>query len=108
MGKNKEMNFVGQPVLKQIMEIEETLRVLDDLVQSGKVRYIAAPNFSGWHLMKSQAVSEKYGWNRYVGHQVYYSLAHREYEWELMPLALDQKIGALVPDGFEHHYRCPE
>lgn len=76
--------------------VEETLRVLDDLVQSGKVRYIAASNFSGWHLMKLQAVAEKYGWNRYVGHQVYYSLANREYEWELMPLGIDQKIGAIV------------
>lgn len=76
--------------------VEETLRTLDDLVQSGKVRYIAASNFSGWHLMKSLAVSEKYGWNRYVAHQVYYSLANREYEWELMPLGIDQKVGALV------------
>ncbi|MFB9864345.1 aldo/keto reductase [Rufibacter immobilis] len=76
--------------------VEETLRTLDDLVQSGKVRYIAASNFSGWHLMKSLGVSEKYGWNRYVGHQVYYSLANREYEWELMPLGLDQKVGAIV------------
>ncbi|MFP9113468.1 aldo/keto reductase [Flavobacterium sp. RHBU_3] len=76
--------------------VEETLRTLDDLVQSGKVRYIAASNFSGWHLMKSQAIAEKYGWSRYVGHQVYYSLANREYEWELMPLGIDQKVGALV------------
>ena len=76
--------------------VEETLRTLDDLVQSGKVRYLAASNFSGWHLMKSLAISEKYGWNKYIGHQVYYSLANREYEWELMPLALDQKVGAIV------------
>ena len=76
--------------------VEETLRALDDLVQAGKVRYIACSNFSGWHLMKSLAVSDRYGWNRYVAHQVYYSLASREYEWELMPLALDQKVGALV------------
>lgn len=76
--------------------VEETLRTLDDLVQSGKVRYIAASNFSGWHLMKSLAISEKYGWNRYVGHQVYYSLLNREYEWELMPLGLDQKVGAII------------
>ncbi|KGO93698.1 aldo/keto reductase [Flavobacterium subsaxonicum] len=76
--------------------VEETLRTLDDLVQSGKVRYIAASNFSGWHLMKSEAVSEKYGWNRYVAHQVYYSLTNREYEWELMPLGIDKKIGAIV------------
>lgn len=76
--------------------IYETLRTLDDLVQSGKVRYLAASNFSGWHLMKSLGISDKYGWNKYVAHQVYYSLANREYEWELMPLALDQKVGAIV------------
>ncbi|GAB4030008.1 aldo/keto reductase [Spirosoma gilvum] len=76
--------------------VEETLRTLDDLVQSGKVRYIACSNFSGWHLMKSLAVSEKYGWNRYVAHQVYYSLVNREYEWELMPLGINQQVGALV------------
>jgi aryl-alcohol dehydrogenase-like predicted oxidoreductase len=76
--------------------VEETLRVLDDLTQSGKVRYIAASNFSGWHLMKSLAVSDKYGWNRYVAQQVYYSLINREYEWELMPLGIDQKVGAIV------------
>ncbi|MFT3748145.1 MAG: aldo/keto reductase [Agriterribacter sp.] len=76
--------------------VEETLKVLDELVQSGKVRYIAASNFSGWHLMKSQAVADKYGWNRYVAHQVYYSLANREYEWELMPLGIDQKVGAII------------
>ena len=76
--------------------VEETLRTLDDLVQSGKVRYIACSNFSGWHLMKSLAVSEKYGWNRYVAHQVYYSLVNREFEWELMPLGIDQKVGSLV------------
>src|SRR5271155_3497918 len=76
--------------------IEETLQALDTLVKSGKVRYIACSNFSGWHLMKSLSISERYGWARYVGHQVYYSLIGREYEWELMPLALDQKVGALV------------
>jgi len=76
--------------------VEETLRTLDDLVQSGKVRYLAASNFSGWHLMKSLGISDKYGWSRYVAHQVYYSLANREYEWELMPLGLDQKAGAII------------
>ncbi|WP_209332051.1 aldo/keto reductase [Lunatimonas salinarum] len=79
-----------------VTPVEETLRTLDDLVQSGKVRYLAASNFSGWHLMKSLALSDRYAWNRYVGHQVYYSLANRDYEWELMPLALDQGVGALV------------
>jgi aryl-alcohol dehydrogenase-like predicted oxidoreductase len=76
--------------------VEEALRTLDMLVQSGKVRYIACSNFSGWHLMKSLAVSDRYGWTRYVAHQAYYSLMGREYEWELMPLALDQKVGTLV------------
>ena len=76
--------------------VDETLYTLDSFVKSGKVRYIACSNFSGWHLMKSLAVSEQYGWARYVGHQVYYSLIGRDYEWELMPLALDQKVGALV------------
>jgi aryl-alcohol dehydrogenase-like predicted oxidoreductase len=76
--------------------VEETLRTLDDLVRSGKVRYLACSNFSGWHLMKSLGISDRYGWNRYVAHQAYYSLVGREYEWELMPLALDQKVGTLV------------
>lgn len=76
--------------------IEETLETLDTLVKSGKVRYIACSNFSGWHLMKSLSISERHGWARYVGHQVYYSLIGREYEWELMPLALDQEVGALI------------
>jgi aryl-alcohol dehydrogenase-like predicted oxidoreductase len=76
--------------------VEETLRTLDNFIQQGKVRYIACSNFSGWHLMKSLSVSERHGWSRYVGHQVYYSLIGRDYEWELMPLALDQGIGALV------------
>jgi aryl-alcohol dehydrogenase-like predicted oxidoreductase len=80
----------------ELTPVEETLEALDTLVRSGKVRYIACSNFSGWHLMKSLGVSERYGWARYVAHQVYYSLIGREYEWELMPLGIDQKVGALV------------
>jgi aryl-alcohol dehydrogenase-like predicted oxidoreductase len=76
--------------------VEETLNTLDSFVRSGKVRYIACSNFSGWHLMKSLSVSERYGWAKYVGHQVYYSLVGRDYEWELMPLGVDQGVGALV------------
>jgi aryl-alcohol dehydrogenase-like predicted oxidoreductase len=76
--------------------IEETLRTLDNLVQSGKVRYIACSNFSGWHLMKSLAISDRYGWTKYVAHQAYYSLVGREFEWELMPLGLDQKVATIV------------
>lgn len=76
--------------------IEEVLSTLDNLVRSGKVRYIACSNFSGWHLMKSLDIADRYGWPRYIGHQVYYSLIGREYEWELMPLGADQGVGALI------------
>jgi len=76
--------------------VEEVLGTLDGLVRAGKIRYIGCSNFSGWHLMKSLSVSEKYGLSRYVAHQAYYSLVSRDYEWELMPLALDQKVGAVV------------
>ena len=76
--------------------VEETLSTLDGLVKSGKVRYIACSNFSGWHLMKSLSVSERYGWSRYIAHQAYYSLLHRDFEWELMPLGIDQGVGTIV------------
>jgi aryl-alcohol dehydrogenase-like predicted oxidoreductase len=76
--------------------IEETLRALDDLITSGKIGYIGASNFSGWHVMKSLAVSEKGGLARYVVYQGYYSLVARHYEWELMPLGLDQGVGLMV------------
>jgi aryl-alcohol dehydrogenase-like predicted oxidoreductase len=76
--------------------VDETMRVLDDLVTAGKIRYIGCSNFSGWHLMKSLAVADRYGLARYVAHQAYYSLVGRDYEWELMPLALDQGIGTVV------------
>jgi len=76
--------------------VDEVLSTLDNFVREGKIRYIACSNFSGWHLMKSLSASERHGWARYVGHQVYYSLVGRDYEWELMPLALDQGVGALV------------
>jgi len=79
-----------------VTPVEETLQTLDNLIRSGKVRYIACSNFSGWHLMKSLSVSERYGWSKYIAHQAYYSLLDREFEWELMPLAIDQKIGTIV------------
>ncbi len=79
-----------------VTPIEEAVGTLNDLVRAGKIRYIGCSNFSGWHLMKSLAVSEKYGWSRYVAHQAYYSLIGRDYEWELMPLGIDQKVGAVV------------
>lgn len=76
--------------------IEEVLATLGDLVQAGKLRYVGVSNFSGWQVMKSLAIAEKNGHPRYVAHQVYYSLLGRDYEWELMPLGLDQGVGALV------------
>jgi aryl-alcohol dehydrogenase-like predicted oxidoreductase len=79
-----------------VTPVEETLRTLDDLVRSGKVRYVGCSNFSGWHLMKSLGIAEKYGLPRYVAHQAYYSLAGREFEWELMPLGIDQRVGTVV------------
>jgi aryl-alcohol dehydrogenase-like predicted oxidoreductase len=75
--------------------VEETLSTLDDLVRAGKIRYLGVSNFSGWHLMKSLAVSDRYGYSRYVANQAYYSLIGRD-EWELMPLGLDQGVGAVV------------
>lgn len=76
--------------------IEETLSTLNDLIRAGKLRYIGCSNFSGWHLMKSLAVSQRYGWARYVAHQAYYSLIGRDYEHELMPLGLSEGVGCVV------------
>ncbi|MEC5385299.1 aldo/keto reductase [Uliginosibacterium sp. H3] len=76
--------------------VEEVVSTLDDLVRAGKLRYVGVSNFSGWQLMKSLAAAEHHGWSRYVAHQVYYSLLGRDYEWDLMPLAKDQGVGALV------------
>ena len=76
--------------------IEETISTLDTLVRAGKIRYLGVSNFSGWHLMKSLAIADRLGASRYVANQTYYSLIGRDYEWELMPLALDQGIGAVV------------
>ncbi|HVX36310.1 MAG TPA: aldo/keto reductase [Hyphomicrobium sp.] len=75
---------------------EEALATLDQLVRAGKIRYVGVSNFSGWHLMKSLAVADRYGYPRYVANQTYYSLIGRDYEWELMPLGLDQGVGALI------------
>lgn len=75
---------------------EEVLSTLDGLVRAGKIRYLGVSNFSGWHLMKGLALSERHGWSRYVAHQAYYSLVGRDYEWELMPLGLEQGVGAVV------------
>jgi aryl-alcohol dehydrogenase-like predicted oxidoreductase len=76
--------------------VESVMATLDELVRAGKIRYLGVSNFSGWHLMKSQAVADRYGYNRYVANQTYYSLVGRDYEWELMPLGIDQGVGAIV------------
>ena len=76
--------------------VESVMRTLDDLVRDGKLRYLGASNFSGWQLMKSQAVADRHGYTRFVAHQTYYSLIGRDYEWELMPLGVDQGVGAIV------------
>ncbi|MDC6127399.1 aldo/keto reductase, partial [Burkholderia gladioli] len=76
--------------------VQEVLSTLDDLVRAGKIRYTGVSNFSGWHLMKSLDVADRYGYPRYVANQTYYSLIGRDYEWELMPLGIDQGVGAVV------------
>jgi aryl-alcohol dehydrogenase-like predicted oxidoreductase len=76
--------------------VEEVLSTLDTLVRAGKIRYTGVSNFSGWHLMKSLATADRYGYPRYVANQTYYSLIGRDYEWELMPLGVDQGVGAVV------------
>ncbi|MDO1529295.1 aldo/keto reductase [Fulvimonas sp. R45] len=76
--------------------VDEVMSTLDDLVRAGKLRYLGASNFSGWQIMKSQAVAERHGYARFVANQAYYSLVGRDYEWELMPLGLDQGLGAIV------------
>ncbi len=83
----------GFDALTPIEEVQETLNIF---VRDGKVRYIACSNFSGWQLMKSLAIADRYGWTRFVAQQTYYSLVGRDFEWELMPLGIDQKVGALV------------
>ncbi|MFC5578820.1 aldo/keto reductase [Lysobacter niabensis] len=76
--------------------VEQVMATLDDLVRAGKLRYLGVSNYSGWQLMKSQAVADRYGYSRFVANQTYYSLVGRDYEWELMPLGLDQGMGAVV------------
>ncbi|MBS1793021.1 MAG: aldo/keto reductase [Acidobacteria bacterium] len=76
--------------------MEETLRTLDDMVRSGKVRYIGCSNFAAWQLMKSLSISEKYNFEKYIIYQGYYSVIGRDFEQELMPLLEDQNLGLMV------------
>ncbi|MGH6745170.1 aryl-alcohol dehydrogenase-like predicted oxidoreductase [Novosphingobium sp. PhB55] len=75
---------------------EELMITLDRLIAAGKVRYAGVSNYPGWQVMKAQSVADRHGMPRLVAHQVYYSLVGRAYEHELMPLAADQGLGALV------------
>jgi aryl-alcohol dehydrogenase-like predicted oxidoreductase len=75
--------------------LEETLRALDHLVQSGKVRYIGCSNLTAWQTMKALAVSEKLNLEKFITAQLYYSIGARDIEHELVPLCLDQKLGIL-------------
>lgn len=83
-------------IFDNTVEVEETMRALDDLVKAGKVRSIGCSNYSGWHLMKSEAVADANGLTRFCAHQAYYSLLHREFEWELMSAGVDQNVGTFV------------
>jgi aryl-alcohol dehydrogenase-like predicted oxidoreductase len=76
--------------------LEETLSALDSLVSAGKVRYLAASNYSGWQLMKALAMADRLGLERFAAQQIYYSLEARDVEYELVPLSVDQGLGILV------------
>jgi aryl-alcohol dehydrogenase-like predicted oxidoreductase len=76
--------------------MEETLRALDDLVRSGKVRYIGCSNLAAWQLMKSLWVSDKYNLHRFESLQAYYTIAGRDLEREIVPLLQDQNLGLMV------------
>jgi len=76
--------------------IDEVLQTLEMLVEQGKVRYPGVSNFSGWQLMKSLSLADENHRPRYVAHQVHYSLVGRDYEWELMPLGIEEGVGAIV------------
>ena len=76
--------------------LNETLEALDTLVRSGKVRYVGASNYSGWHLMKALAIADAHGWQRFVSQQIHYTLEAREAEYELVPIAVDQGVGIMV------------
>lgn len=80
----------------QLTDWEETLRALDDLVRSGKVRYIGSSNMTGWELMKARGISRELGLHAFKSSQSYYSLAGREIEREIIPVLKDQNMGLLV------------
>jgi aryl-alcohol dehydrogenase-like predicted oxidoreductase len=80
----------------QVTPLDETLRALEDLVRAGKVRYIGVSNHAAWQIMKGLGISERHGWSRFESIQAYYSIAGRELEREIVPVALDQSLSILV------------
>ena len=76
--------------------LEETLSTLNQLVLSGRVRYIGASNFSGWQLQKAVDLSRQHGWEAFVSLQPLYNLLDRELEWELLPLCLNEGIATMI------------
>lgn len=76
--------------------LEETLEALDTLVRAGKVRYVGCSNYSAWHVMKALAVSDRFGYQRFVSQQIHYTPQAREAEFELLPAALDQGLGTMA------------
>ena len=91
---NKSSRSATAPVV--VVQVVTSISQLRTSIRAGKVRYIGVSNFSGWQVMKSLSLSEKHDRSRYVAHQIYYSLVGRDYEWELMPLGVDQGVGAMV------------
>ncbi|MFC0515528.1 aldo/keto reductase [Mucilaginibacter angelicae] len=75
--------------------VEETMRALNDIVLTGKVRYIAVCNWPAWMVMKALGIAGKHGWNKFVGSQYYYSLSSRDIEREILPLAADQNLAVM-------------
>jgi len=80
----------------QVTPLDQTLRALEDLVRAGKVRYIGLSNHAAWQIMKGLGISEREGWNRFESIQAYYSIAGRDLEREIVPVALDQNLSILV------------
>ncbi len=76
--------------------LEETVRTLDDLVRSGKVRYVGCSNLAAWQIMKALSYAEYHGLSKFVSLQAYYTIAGRDLERELVPLMLDQQVGLMV------------
>ncbi len=75
--------------------VKETMRALNDIVHSGKVRYIAVCNWPAWMVMKAQGIADKHSWNKFEGLQYYYSLSSRDIEREILPLATDQQLAVM-------------